>query len=404
MISSKGGSGKTVMTATFATFLTALGKKVLIIDTDASTNGLTLMYLKEVTIHEENTISQDRKPLGIYELDDLINDIPEIVQLPTGVHLIPATYSFKNTEDTSLKTFSDNLKHYLRNAEQEYNYIFLDAQAGSDKFAHACMAKNVAHEVVIVSEYDPLSAAGVERLKALFRDDLTYNRTWVLLNKMLPDFVKSFSDFLEVAKYLSPIPWDAEVVKAYARRRLALNMEYGNEFTVAVLHTLKTLFAEELESELNTWLNDKANLLKEPLNAQYEDLRRQLRVLYGLKSKPSGLSFRRVANYISPYSFRFLSIAILLILFIILTNSYLTNKSITAVFEKNNDIILMAILALSAIMTYSTLYHGRWRENDESVYSREISRLEEKITKIDSLRSANLEDLIKQNKKLNTSV
>ena len=43
--SAKGGAGKTVVTATVGTFLAALGKRVLIIDTDAATNGLTLFYI-----------------------------------------------------------------------------------------------------------------------------------------------------------------------------------------------------------------------------------------------------------------------------------------------------------------------------------------------------------------------
>src|SRR5207244_1355802 len=134
-------------------------------------------------------------------------------------------------------------------------YIFLDAQAGADPFAHVAMSKGVSHEVIIVSEYDPLSAAGVERLKGLFREDLTYDRTWVLLNKMLPDFVQSFSDFMEVAKYASPMPWDADVVRAYARRRLALDAEKGNDFTLAVMQTLKSILGPDIETDLDIWLS-----------------------------------------------------------------------------------------------------------------------------------------------------
>ncbi len=93
------------------------------------------------------------------------------------------------------------------------------------------MKRGISDEVIIVSEYDPVSAAGVERLKGLLREDLTIDRTWILLNKLLPDFVQSFTDFLEVVKYPNPIPWDAEVVKAYARRKLALDLNYGNNHT-----------------------------------------------------------------------------------------------------------------------------------------------------------------------------
>ena len=53
--SAKGGSGKTIMTANIASFLSDIGKKCLIIDCDAATHGMTLLYLVEVS---NNTKSQ----------------------------------------------------------------------------------------------------------------------------------------------------------------------------------------------------------------------------------------------------------------------------------------------------------------------------------------------------------
>jgi hypothetical protein len=38
--------------------------------------------------------------------------------------------------------------------------------------------------------------------------------------------------FLDVFRFLSPIPWDEEVVKAYAQRRLPLDMKNGNDLIV----------------------------------------------------------------------------------------------------------------------------------------------------------------------------
>ncbi len=67
MASAKGGTGKTFLTATFAEFLVALGKKVLIIDADASTNGLTIFYIDEVKLKAEIAISQKRDALGLFE-------------------------------------------------------------------------------------------------------------------------------------------------------------------------------------------------------------------------------------------------------------------------------------------------------------------------------------------------
>ncbi|MDO9392189.1 MAG: ParA family protein, partial [bacterium] len=274
MASAKGGSGKTMLTATFGAFLSALGKKVLLIDTDAATNGLTLLYLKEVLTQGELAIAANRKPIGIFDAFDKneFDTQSDIVKLSNGVHLIPATYKFKNTENTALNKFSSFLSSNLVILRGTYHYIFLDAQSGSDLFAQVCMSKNISDEVVIVSEYDPMSAAGVERLKGLLHEDLTYVRTWVLLNKMLPDFVKSFSDFLEVAKYLNPIPWDADVVKAYARRRLAIDLENGNEHTLAVMQTIKTLFGESIIQEIETWIKGRVAAIRQPIEDQYNDL------------------------------------------------------------------------------------------------------------------------------------
>jgi MinD-like ATPase involved in chromosome partitioning or flagellar assembly len=285
MASAKGGSGKTVLTATFSAFLVALGKRVLMIDTDAATNGLTLMFLKETMVQCEVALSEHRVASGIYDGPLLSGSQPELVKTPSGVHLLPAAYQFKNTELVSVEDFEGSLRKALESCKENYDFIFLDAQAGSDSIAHVAMSPKYSHEVVIVSEYDPLSAAGVERLKGLFREDLTYGRTWILLNKMLPDFVQSFSDFMEVAKYASPIPWDADVVRAYARRKLALDLERGNEFTLAVVQTLRSILGDEIGTDLDGWLRSRVAALREPIQTQYQDAERELESLIRLQAK-----------------------------------------------------------------------------------------------------------------------
>ena len=81
MASAKGGSGKTVLTATFSAFLVALGKRVAMIDTDAATNGLTLMFLKETKTQSEVALSQGRTAKGIYE--GAPDDLREVVKTPS---------------------------------------------------------------------------------------------------------------------------------------------------------------------------------------------------------------------------------------------------------------------------------------------------------------------------------
>src|SRR5438270_1352581 len=139
MASAKGGSGKTVLTATFGAFLAAIGKRVLAIDTDASTNGLTLMFLKETLKRAEVAISNGHGPEGIYEGTKDFGFEPVVVPTNIGMDLLPATYAFGNTELVPIPLFEQNLRNVLRYARTRYDFIFLDAQAGADSIAHVAM-------------------------------------------------------------------------------------------------------------------------------------------------------------------------------------------------------------------------------------------------------------------------
>jgi MinD-like ATPase involved in chromosome partitioning or flagellar assembly len=193
-----------------------------------------------------------------------------------------------NTEVYQPEQLLSRLVRTLENRKADFDFILLDAQAGSDFCAGVAMRKGISDVVVLVAEYDPMSAAGVERLKGLFRDDLTYARTWILLNKVLPEFAKNFSDFLEVARYLSPIPWDADVVRAYARRRLALDTENGNSFTIAVMQTVRGLLGDEIEKDVKAWTQNRAEAIRQPIAVQFSDLERELGAILDESAREKG--------------------------------------------------------------------------------------------------------------------
>lgn len=296
MASSKGGSGKTILSITFATLLQALGKRVLVIDTDAATNGLTLLHLQEVSAFRASP--GELAPRGVYESGSRPADP---FKLASGVHLIPATYEFIETEKVPVEKFRLALKATLQQFREEYDFVFLDAQAGFDMFSSITMRRDISDEVIIVSEYDPVSAAGVERLKVLGKESLSYDRTWILLNKMLPEFVKSYSDFLGVARYLSPIPWSADVVRAFARRKLALDTDEGNEYTLAIIRTLQSLLGDEIESAIKEWMAQRESSIREPIRNQLRDLEIQI----------SGLVKRRIDLQYGKKSIRFMRLTFL---------------------------------------------------------------------------------------------
>jgi cellulose biosynthesis protein BcsQ len=277
--SAKGGSGKTVFTSALGHFLAALKHRTLLIDTDAATNGLSLFYLNQVIAHRERLESRtegtaDRRsvmPAGIFDAAKQQGQL-STVRLDHRIELLPATYRSLNTESISPADFRSSLSAILGVASGTYDYVLLDAQAGADPIAAIAMGSDISDRVVLVSEYDPLSAAGAERLKSLFPDDLAYERTWMLINKMLPEFAPSVGEFLQIARYLSPIPWEADVVRAYAQRTLALDLEHGNDYTLAIVQSARGLLGPEMEADIDRWIEGRAAAIREPILSQIRDL------------------------------------------------------------------------------------------------------------------------------------
>ena len=391
--SAKGGSGKTSLIATMATFLSKLGKRTLLVDSDFATNGLTLLFLKEVRVKSELVHSTARSPVGLS--DSLTgSQPPDRVVLSEFLQLVPATFDLQAGLSNADDAIRLRFQLLLTPLRDEYDFILIDAQAGADDMGRIAMSRKVSDEVVIVSEYDPMSAAGVERLKALLREDLTYDRTWVLLNKILPEFAKSFSDFMEVAKYLSPIPWDASVVRAYARRQLAIDTETGNEHTISVLRTLKGLFGESIQQDLTAWVKSRAAVIRQPLEEQYADAEKEVALLL---SQKSGFTRRKQI-------FRLASVLtiglVTSVAFATLLNKVIAGEAldkgllpvatamvavlIVAVFVMLDSDLVMRILGIEGIQS----------QVDEFRYDRQLELLRDRLKRLELLRTLDPESLL----------
>jgi cellulose biosynthesis protein BcsQ len=268
--SAKGGSGKTVISASLSLFLGSLGKRVLLLDTDAATNGLTLFYLTRVIEAKRETAKM--RPARAYGVFDIGGDF-RTVPITENVDLIPASFVMGQTEGVSIEDFRTRLDAAIRSHGEAYDYIICDAQAGADLFALVAIEK--ADVVIVVSEYDPVSAEGVDRLRRHFPQLLEFDRTWILFNKVLPEFATELGEFLGVARYLTPVAWDAEVIRAFIRHQLALDLERGNAYTVSIVAVARTLFIE-LETEIDQWRTSRQSVLKRPLLEQIKVIETEL--------------------------------------------------------------------------------------------------------------------------------
>ncbi len=259
LASPKGGAGKTITSASMGVLLSSLGKRVLLIDTDGATNGMSLMYLSRIVHFKSRSDA-----IGLYDLarSDIGSSLASRVKIETDLDFVPATFAMSQTDGVDVTAFAHALQHTLTAVEESYDYILLDAQAGTDLYARSAI--ECARTVVIVSEYDPVSQEGVVRLRHVFADQLEGRDVWVLVNKILPEFAEALGDTLLPLRYLPPIPWDADVVRSFAQRRLALDMVNGNVFTGVLLDVVRVLSNGELDGEIDNWCRSRHAALRTP--------------------------------------------------------------------------------------------------------------------------------------------
>ena len=398
--SPKGGSGKTMVTANIASFVAQLGKKCLIVDCDAATHGMTLLYIVEVSSHKhpERRGVFDQQDVEKAEVENIMDS--SIVNLSGNVDLMPATFKFGHDESITYFTDENVFSETIVSLRSSYDYIFLDAQAGADTQSRIAMGRKISDEVVIVSEYDPMSAAGVERLKQMLGADLDYSRTWTLLNKMLPEFVEQFSEFLSVTKYLPPIPWNAEVVRAYAKRTLALNLEIGNEYTLAIMRTVEVLMSDGIGQQIEEWIKERAYAIRAPLEEQYKATEQELELALGKRFHV--MQEQRRSVIMQTYGV----MSAVVVFFALVMASPVSNavQKILWMFGDFSAVIALIIVLLLVVpVLLLTVFRFSRKEKTVEIvrYDRIIAMLEEKLEQLAVLRSSDYETIVRRSRSSN---
>ena len=381
IVSPKGGSGKTVTAINLARVLAGLAKKVLVIDADASTNGLSLFFLNELTKAKKQTDDAFNANIGSFESDEHNSATP--IYLDDEFAIIPATYKLLQTEHVELDAFKKGLEATSFALAESFDYIFIDAQAGTDEFAS--IAVEASDEIIIVSEYDPMSVQGIERMRILFREEIAGKPTWILFNKMLPEFTSALGEFLSVARYLTPIPWDADVIRAFVRRRSPIDMDQGSLHTMAVMQTALSLFGDEISSQVEQWKSEKERFFKEPVRAKLDIIEHTIETLEEKKirrkySQQDFVKISKVVMWIIPLLF---SINIVMYFYISPGKISALEFFFSDQFFAVSGVLTATIFGVIALLP---MMRARMFRRREIEMEREISILENEIRELQETR------------------
>ena len=212
VLSGKGGTGKTSVTAGLATALADMGHRVLCIDCDIGLRNLDI----SLGLAQAGTVSFLEVCRGEYTLEQAVRH-PQYENL----RFLTAPVNCA-AEDIDQAAFSS----MLREARQQFSYVFLDAPAGIDLGFRLCASH--ADRVILVTCPEPAAVRDAGRagevLELMGKPDvrLVVNR---VSKKMFEIMDVTVDDVMDSAglPLLGIVPEDANVTLAAAFESAALH-------------------------------------------------------------------------------------------------------------------------------------------------------------------------------------
>lgn len=284
IISGKGGTGKTLMTAVLADMLGNKGAKVLVIDLDVFVRGLTtLLYFQnnesiriigndeksvsDYFINRNNPSAHSNKKIAIhrYRSFDVIPSVAAVNELLNFHDIMP-----NNVEEAEKV-----LNQILSSVTQEYDFIFLDSRAGYDELIEA--THRLSDFSICIEEDDEISMITSENVMEQLKRNSKEKQILRVTNKgrsmRIPDEKNSYG-----ISFVGYIPFDADVMNSFGTKRFWDTI--GHSIYKELLIDIWNVITKKMELEYSLRSNRISPISSKKLEKQITMLSSSYRILF----------------------------------------------------------------------------------------------------------------------------
>lgn len=201
--SGKGGVGKTTTTANIGTGLAALGKKVVLIDTDIGLRNLdVVMGLENRIVYDLVDVTQGHCRLKQALIKDKRFD---------SLYLLPAA----QTKDKTAVS-AEEMESLCNTLQEEFDFVLVDCPAGIEQGFKNAIAG--AQKALIVTTPEISAVRDADRIIGLLEAN-NINRPNLIINRIRPDMVKrgdmmNIDDMIDILAIdlIGVVPEDEHIV------------------------------------------------------------------------------------------------------------------------------------------------------------------------------------------------
>jgi len=217
LVSGKGGSGKTLIATAFAQSLIHIGKRVLLVDADAGTGGLTYYLGFSAFVRKgDGLIEFLQEPSQIPAFSQPTLDLLENSTGYTNLSLLPIGKLADVEREKELKFDRQVLSDFINIVGDQFDYIIFDCRGGIDP--QSISICGVCDKIVVVVETDAASIRASQMLSnTLGKNNLGSKVAGFILNKVMdnPASLANSGRSLFDANYLGAIPLDIETTRRF---------------------------------------------------------------------------------------------------------------------------------------------------------------------------------------------